>query len=102
MAPRVSTSLTAPVSIAACGIPYITAVSGDSASVSPPPRWMARIPSRPSFPMPVSTSPQALGPHAAATDANRRSMDGVYREEFPSPGMTRMRRVPSSSRTTSM
>ena len=50
-----------PVRIACCGMPNTTAVCSDSATTRPPRLLTARTPSRPSSPIPVSTTAEQIG-----------------------------------------
>jgi hypothetical protein len=57
-------------------MPENSAVSGSWTITRPPLRLIARTPSEPSLPVPLSTTPIACTPYAAATDSKRRSPEG--------------------------
>src|SRR4029077_16156978 len=71
-----STKSTAPVRMAADGIPKNSDEASSCAMTVPPRCLMAVTPIEPSWPVPVRTTAMARLPYEAATDSNSRSADG--------------------------
>src|SRR5687768_7669945 len=81
------------------GMPYTVDVASSWITAQAPARRMARSPSLPSLPIPVSTTPMAERPNVVATVPNSRSADG----RMPwSGGSSRMMRYGAPSEPNEM
>ena len=73
-----------PVLIAASGMPVNRAVVRSSTMTMPPADLIARTPTAPSLPEPLSTTAMVCLPHVRASDSNSRSADGRTKCSGPS------------------